>query len=188
MDRRHLVALLLAGAVACGTPAAVCPPGTSADDERARMLLAVADGTRAGRELADVDAPICFGGATRGTLRTDRTVVLADWLARDAAAARLIHLRMHVADGLHDFPAPGGACERQLEAVLTAEARAMVAEIEACAQLGCDAPPFGFTDAVLALSPARRVEHVLALVRAGPETDGLAALLRDYRTRCADAS
>jgi hypothetical protein len=176
--------LIVLGDLACGEPVVPCPAGTHADEGRARGLIAAAGEIRAGRGLVRDGAAICFGGAGRGTVRHDGVVVIADGLDGDAGAARLIHMQMHVADGLHRFPEAGVACERQLESVLMAEARGMVAEIEACEQLGCSAAPFTFAAAVLAAAPAERADVVLARLRAEPGADGLDILVRDYRTRC----
>lgn len=131
-------------------------------------------------------ATICFGGASRGTVRPDGTIVLADWLDDAGAAARFLHMRMHVTDGLHRFPAADIPCATQLETALAAEARAMVAEIEACARLTCDLAPYTFAAEVLAAAPPARTDLVLARLRSEPTTDGLATLVRDYRSRCAD--
>lgn len=172
------------GDLACGVPVVRCPAGTHADEGRAGGLIAAAGEIPAGRGLVFDESAICFGGDGRGTVRHDAVVVIADELDGDAGAARLIHMQMHVADGLHRFPEAGLACERQLESVLTAEARGMVAEIEACEQLGCLAAPFTFAAAVLAANPAERADVVLARLRAAPGADGLDILVRDYRTRC----
>jgi hypothetical protein len=184
-DRRHgLLALWLAGDLACGGSSVVCPQGTVADEVRARTVAAVADGTRAGRGLAGVDAKVCFGGLTRGTVRHDGVVVIGDGLEGEAAAARMIHLRMHVGDGLHRFPEVGVACERQIEAAIAAEARAIVAEIEACDELRCAAAPYSFAAAVLAMAADQRVSQVMGILRAEPVEDGLRALIGGYRARC----
>jgi hypothetical protein len=127
---------------------------------------------------------ICFGGAPRGTLRPDGVVVLADWLDDNGAAARFIHMRMHLADGLHRFPVADVPCADQVEQALVAEARAMVAEIEACERLACALPPFTFAAEVSAAAPAGRTDLVLARLRSEPRADGLAALVGDYRDRC----
>ncbi len=183
MHSRHLAALLLTGALACEASVKPCPPGTVADGERARALLAAVAPTQAGQPA--IDSPtICFGSHGRGTVRPDGVIVLADSLDSDAAAARLTHMQMHVADGLHHFPVAALPCEPQVEAALAAEARAIVAEIEACDRLTCDAAPYTFAAAVLAAAPTERAGQVLARLKSEPETDDLDVLVRDYRTRC----
>lgn len=177
----HFGALLLAGHLACEARTVVCPPGTFADHERAGALLAAACGAE---KLAPEDVTICFGAAARGTVRHDGIVVLPDSPDHEAMAARLAHLGLHVADGLYRFPVAGVPCERQIEAALAAEARAIVAEIEACDQLGCTAAPYTFAGAVLAATPDERTEQVLLRLRAEPEADGLNMLVRGYRKRC----
>jgi hypothetical protein len=184
VDNRHLALLVVLVDLACGSSVGRCPPGTRADEGRARGLIAAVGETRTGRGLMLADAAICFGGAGRGTVRHDGVVVIADGLDGDEGAARLIHMQMHVEDGLQRFPEAGVACDRQLEAVLAAEARGIAAEIEACEELGCAAAPFTFAAAVLAAAPTERVGVVLARLRAEPGTDGLDILVRDYRTRC----
>lgn len=179
-----MLVLALAGELACGASAVVCPQGTVTDGERARRVAALAEGTRAGRGLVGGESAVCFGGATRGTVRDDGVTTIAAELADGEAAARLIHLRMHVADGLQRFPAVGVACERQIAAAIAAEARAMVAEIEACEELGCAAAPYSFAAAVLAMPAERRVVEVTAIVRAEPVADGVRAMIAGYRARC----
>lgn len=188
MHRGRLAAsLLLAWVPACGAPAAVCPPGYRTDEARALALVNAARGARAGRGLADEGAAVCFGGSERGAVLPDGVVVLSDGLAVEEAAARFIHLRTHVAEGLHRFPAVGVACDVQLDAARAAEARAIVAEIEACAQLRCAGQPYTFAAEVLAAAPDRRVPGVLARLRDEPAIDGLDVMLRGYRERCAEA-
>jgi len=186
MNSRHAGALLLAGHLGCETASVVCPPGTFADSERARALLAAARG--AGQGLAREDVTICFGAAGRGAVRHDGIVVLPDSRDQEAMAARLAHLGMHVADELYRFPAAGVPCDVQVEAALAAEARAIVAEIEACDRLECTAAPYTFAAEVLTAAPGERVEHVLARLRAEPETDGLDVLVQGYRARCEAAA
>ncbi|MDC0723709.1 hypothetical protein [Nannocystis bainbridge] len=183
MQSRSLAALLLAGDLACGPPAPECPPATAVDPARAQAVLATARSTRPGHGL-DGGATICFGGHDRGSVLASGAVVIADSLDRPAAAARLIHLRLHVADGLHRFPTPGVACEAQMEAARAAEARAITAEIEACDELGCAEPPYSFAAAVLAAAPEARIDLVLARLRDEPAADGLGLMLRNYRARC----
>ena len=178
--------LLLVGNFACGTPAGPCPPGTFADGDRASALSATVRGTLAGRGLAIDSTMICFGGGARGTVRSEGLMVLAASLESDAAAARLTHIGMHVADRLHAFPMAGVPCERQVEIALTAEARAIVAEIEVCDELKCDAAPYTFTAAVLAVTSSERAAQVLARLQSEPKTDGLDMLVRGYRARCED--
>ena len=151
-------------------------------------MAVVAEATRAGRGLAGVDARVCFGGPTRGTVRHDAVVVIADGLAPEAAAARLIHLRMHVGDGLHRYPELGVACAPQIEAAIAAEARAIVAEIEACDELRCAAAPYSFAAAVLAMAADQRASQVIGILRAEPVEDGLRALIGGYRARCEAAN
>ena len=185
MGTRHLTALLLLGELACEASPRVCPPGTIVDDGRARAVVAAARGTRAGHHLAFEGARLCFGGPTRGTVHTDGVVVLADHLDDGAAAARLTHLWMHVADGLHHFPAAEVPCDRQVQAALVAESRGIVAEIETCAELGCETAPYSFAATVLASAPTQRPDRVLTRLRAQPDADGLGELVRDYQRRCA---
>ena len=166
MDTRTLATLLLAGDLACGAPKPACPPATMADAERAQAVQIAARGTRAGQHL---------------------DVVISSSLDQAAAAARLIHLRMHVADGLHRFPAPGVPCDRQLEQATAAEARAIAAEIAACHELECGDPPYTFAAEVLAATPDERFVRVLARMRDEPATDGLDVMLRRYRERCDEA-
>ena len=184
IDSRPLAALLLVAGLACEPARRPCPAGTVAHTERARALVAAVRGSRVGPAIAGASPAICFGGHARGTSRPDGVVVLADSLDDAAATARLAHQWMHVADGLHRFPAPDVPCERQLAATLAAEARAIVAEIEVCDELACAAAPFTFAAEVRAAAPAERVGLVLARLQAEPEADGLAVLVRDYRTRC----
>lgn len=131
---------------------------------------------------------MCFGGATRGTVREDGVMVLADGLADGEAAARLVHLRMHVGDGLHRFPGVGVACERQIEVAIAAEARAIVAEIEACDELRCATAPYTFAPAVLGTAAESRVSQVSGILRAGPVEDGIRAMIGGYRARCGKAN
>lgn len=177
---RLVALLLLAGA--CGPPP--CPPRTLADDVRARAVQAAAAGTRAGQGLTSGEAALCFGGLERGSVLPDGVVLLSDALERAAAAARLLHLRVHVADGLHRFPAAGVPCERQMEAAIAAEARAIAVEIEACEELRCDAAPYSFAAEVLAAAPAERALRVRARLQEEHPGDGLDGLLRRYRARC----
>ncbi|MCY1013661.1 hypothetical protein OV079_50660 [Nannocystis pusilla] len=181
---RPLAALLLVAGLACEPAPRPCPAGTVAHAERARSLVAAVRGSRVGPAIAGASPTICFGGHARGTSRPDGVVVLADSLADAAATARLAHQWMHVVDGLHRFPAPDVPCDRQLVAALAAEARAIVAEIEVCDELACDAAPFTFAAEVRAAAPAERAGLVLARLQAEPEADGLAVLVRDYRARC----
>jgi len=187
MDTRTLATLLLAGDQACGAPKPACPPATMADAERAQAVQIAARGTRAGQHLDDGAATICFGGHGRGSVLPDGVVVISSSLDQAAAAARLIHLRMHVADGLHRFPAPGVPCGRQLEQATAAEARAIAAEIAACHELECGDPPYTFAAEVLAATPDERFVRVLARMRDEPATDGLDVMLRRYRERCDEA-
>ncbi|MCY1009352.1 hypothetical protein OV079_28065 [Nannocystis pusilla] len=154
-----------------------------ADVGRARAVLDAARGTRAGRGLDDAPA-ICFGGHDRGSVLPDGVAVISSSLDHENAAARLIHLRTHVADGLHRFPAPGVPCDRQMEVVMAAEARAIAAEITACDELGCAEPPYTFASKLLAAAPDERVGLVLARMRDEPAADGLDGMLRRYRVRC----
>lgn len=186
MDRRSLALLLLSGDLACGTPAPACPPATMADADRGQAVLATARGTRAGHGL-NVGTAICFGGRDRGSVLPNGVVVISSTLDRVAAAARLIHLRMHVADDLHRFPVPGVPCDRQMHEATLAEARAIAAEITACDELGCSDRPYTFATEVLAATPDERVGRVLARMRDKPATDGLNVMLRRYRVRCEDA-
>lgn len=186
MDGRSLAALLIAADLACGTPNFECPPGTVADERRAQAVLDAARGTGAGQGLGAGPA-ICFGGLDRGSVRPDGTVVISSSLDQAAAAARLIHLRMHVSDELHQFPAPGGQCDQQMEAAIAAEARAIAAEITACDELGCAEAPYSFAAAVLAVAADQRVGLVRARLREEPEADGLGVMLRRYRARCEEA-
>lgn len=187
MPSRPFAALLLAAHLGCGAPAKPCPPGTVADGERSRALLTALRGTHVGHGLAGDDATICFGGLTRGTVSTDGVVRLPAALDSAAAAARLAHLRLHIADGLHHFPAADLPCDRQLAAALAAEARGIVAEIEACAELECDPAPYTFATSVLATKPTARLSLVIERLQAEPEADGLGVLVQDYRTRCKSA-
>lgn len=182
---RPLVALLLAGDLACGTPTPACPTGTARDDERAQAVRDVARGVRGG-PVGDAEV-ICFGGDDRGSLLPDGVVLLSDALDVRAAAARLIHLQHHAADGLHRFPAIGVACDRQMAHVIAAEARAIAAEIAACDELGCAAPPYSFAAVVLAAAPDERAARVEARLRDGPATDGLDVQLHRYQARCDEA-
>ncbi len=176
--------LLLVGGFACGIPAQPCPPGTVADDDRASALSATVRRISASHGLAIENTMICFGGGARGTVRPDGLMVLAHSLESDAAAARLTHLGMHVADRLHSFPVAGVPCGWQVEIALSAEARAIVAEIEACDELRCDTAPYSFAAAVLAVASTERAGHVLARLKSEPPADSLDILVRDYRTRC----
>ncbi len=187
MHRCSLAALLICGVPGCGAPAAACPPGYAGNEERARALVNAARGTRAGREVVGDGVAICFGGHERGSVLPDGVVVISDALAGGEAAARLIHLRTHVAEGLHRFPAVGVACDRQMEGAMSAEARAIVAEIEACVELRCASQPYSFAGEVLAAPAAERVAGVLARLRDEPESDGLDVMLGRYRARCDEA-
>lgn len=126
----RLLALYL---LACD-PASPCPVGTGLDPQRAARLAALVG-------LAEAGA-VCFGPGVeasveaavdgRGRVRLDATWPDA------AAAARLLHLR------LHGDPHPAGAgC---LEAALAEEGRAWQAELEARRRLGAldgpGSPPF----------------------------------------------
>lgn len=179
----RLAALLLAGGLGCEAPASPCPPGTAADPARVQALVAAVRGTQAGAGRT-FEATTCFGGEVRGTVRPDGVVVLASSLGERAAAARLLHMHMHVHEGLHRFPAAGVACERQVESAIAAEARGIVAEIAACAELGCEAAPYSFAPRVLAAAPGEREAIVRAALLAAPATDGLDVLVADYRRRC----
>lgn len=150
---------------------------------RAQAVLAAARSTRAGRGI-EGEAAICFGGRDRGSVLPDGVVVISSALDEAAAAARLIHLRMHMAEELHRFPKVGVPCERQMEEATAAEARAITAEIEACEALRCGEPPYSFAGEVLAAAPDERVVRVLARMLDAPPTDGLDAMLRRYRARC----
>lgn len=187
MHRCSLAALLICGVPACGAPAAACPSGYVGNAERARTLVNAARGTRAGREVVGDGVSICFGGHERGSVLPDGVVVISDALTGGEAAARLIHLRTHVAEGLHEFPAVGVACELQMEGAIAAEARAIVAEIEACEQLRCAEQPYSFAAAVLAAAAGERVAGVLARLREEPDSDGLGVMLARYRARCEEA-
>lgn len=184
---RHRVALLVTLA-ACGPPPAECPYATTADDPRARALLATARSTRAGANLPDAAPTICFGDHGRGTVRHDGVIVLAAAQDHPAAAARLLHMHMHLVDELHRFPRPDIPCDRQLAAVIDAEARAIAAEIEACAELRCLTAPYSFADAVLAAAPSERPALVREKLHATPATDDLDVLIADYCRRCEDQS
>lgn len=189
MHRRCLAPLLLAGHLACAPSAPACPPASSPDAGRAQAVLTAARSTRAGQHLAldHKDAAICFGGLDRGSLLPDGVVVISSSLDDAAASARLIHLRTHVADELHRFPWPDIACDVQMERVLAAEARAMAAEIAACAELGCGDPPYTFALDILAAPASERTDRMLARLRDEPTADGLDATLRRYRERCEQA-
>jgi hypothetical protein len=187
MHRCSLAVLLICGVPGCGAPAAACPSGYVSNEERARALVNAARGTRAGREVVGDGVGICFGGHERGSVLPDGVVVISDGLTGGEAAARLIHLRTHVAEGLHNFPAVGVACDRQMEGAIAAEARAIVAEIEACAELRCTEQPYGFAAEVLAAAAGERVAGVLARLRDEPEGDGLDVMLGRYRARCDEA-
>lgn len=176
--RLLLCCVLLAGCEA----EAPCPEGTLADEGRAGGLVAAARGTEAGKGLAR--PRICFGGGARGTVRPDAVVVLADGLAQSAAVARLVHMQMHLKDSLHKFPIANVPCDRQVFTAMAAEARAIVAEIEVCAQLGCDPAPYSFAGEVLAAASTERSTLVMRKVGAETQEDGLDVLIGDYRRRC----
>lgn len=181
--RVGVIVAALCGGLGCGPADVACPGETVADAERAREVLAAAGRTRVGRSVA-LDGPLCFGGSERGALLPGGEVVIAERLVIAEAAARAIHLNMHRQDGLHRFPRAGVACERQLADVTDAEARAIVAELEACAELECAEAPYSFAGEVLALAPADRGEAVRTRLRAEPTSDGLAAMMQGYRRRC----
>lgn len=186
-DTPQLAALAIAAALACApeAPAPACPPGSHSDRDRSQALLAALP-LPARSAAADRDDPaICFGGRTRGTVRPDGVIVLADSLAPGPAAARLAHMLMHLADDLHRFPVAGAPCAPQIAAALAAEARAIVAEIEVWHALAAgDDPPYPFTRDILDAAPATRRDLVLAHLHAADPGDQLAPLVRDYRDRC----
>jgi hypothetical protein len=187
---RPLASLLLIAGLACdpGAPTPECPPGTRADPVRARDLLDVVRRSRSDSPTAAPDPPICFGGAARGTVRPDGVIVLADSLAPGPAAARLAHMRLHLADGLQRYPVADIPCTQQIESALTAEARGIVAEIEVWHALERPgSPPYSFALAALAESPELRVDFVREQMRVAPATDALDVLVDDYRLRCPEA-
>lgn len=172
-----------------------CPPGSHPDRDRSLALRTTLRRTAAGGALTAIadrsDRPdrhepaICYGGHTRGSVRPDGVIVLADSLAPGPAAARLAHMLMHLADELHHFPVAGVPCARQIASALTAEARAIVAEIEVWHALAdASEPPYTFARALLDAAPATRHDLVLARLHAADPGDELAPLVRDYRDRC----
>ncbi|WP_293274887.1 hypothetical protein [Nannocystis sp.] len=189
-DNPPFAALGLAAVLACTAPeppAPACPPGSHPDPDRSHALRTALRRTAAGEALVAVadDPPICFGGASRGSLRPEGVIVLADSLAPGPAAARLAHMLLHLADDLHHFPIAGAPCAPQIASALAAEARAIVAEIEVWHALAdADDPPYPFTRDILDAAPATRRDLVLTRLHAADPGDELAPLVRDYRDRC----
>lgn len=114
MNRVWLVFALLG----CASPLpAACPPGFEVNSERAQRIEALVH-AQAGVNVQTLTEAACFGpAASPGVLAGGHALLQAN-ASDHVLAARIVHLSVHVQDGL------GDGCQKGLRAALDSEVRA----------------------------------------------------------------
>lgn len=163
-----------------------CPPNLAVDSVREKAILARLSGDADASAILGGGAGvvICFGTGVEAAVTQDRVIQIDRRLPEIEAAARVLHLALHMREGSPLVGPPGVDCARWLTAAMDEEARAYAMELQILDKAGVR-PTWPFVEEARGAVAGDRARVIGRWLWDHPDGGGgVPGLAKGYAARC----